>query len=164
MSESLKTLLNTVGSHVARNIIQSHIVYPKTENLSDKAILETEFENSLNDAITFIEKSINLKAIDAIKDAFEVLCMMEEFKESIMIDQADYIVIYKGGFNIIKLKNSLNPASGRSIYVEINSCRNELIRYIQTVQGRTIDWVGVGTAFGVGVIACAVVFREFLKK
>jgi hypothetical protein len=131
--------------------------------LSDKAVVTLEYSKSSPStmAIKELHSKIELQAIDAVKDAVEVLTLIEEFKESLLVDQADTIVIYKGGFDVIMLKNSENPESGRSIYVELNSCRNELIRYIQTARGKGFPWLEVGIAVGVFVTAVLVVSREF---
>jgi hypothetical protein len=34
---------------------------------------------------------------------------MEEFKEAVLLDQADYALIYKGGFDVLKLRNVKYP-------------------------------------------------------
>jgi hypothetical protein len=119
----MRQLVSQVGPHITRNIIQAQVVYPKTASLSDKAVVTLEYSKSSPStmAIKELHSKIELQAIDAVKDAVEVLTLIEEFKESLLVDQADTIVIYKGGFNVIKLKNSENPESGRSIFVELNS-------------------------------------------
>jgi hypothetical protein len=94
--------------------------------------------------IRFIEADIGLKAIDAVKDSVVLLKLLNEFKESILLSQADYLLIYKAEFDIIKLENSAKPNSGRSMYIEINSCRNELVRYVQTMRGQQeFPWLQV---------------------
>ncbi len=59
------------------------------------------------------------------------------------------VVVYKGGLNIIQLVNKESPQSGRSICVEINSCRNEFIRTIQSAKVEAPPWLSI--AIGVGV-------------
>jgi hypothetical protein len=151
-AESFHSLLKMVGNDVAKNIILSQIVYPKTESIKDKSITQKNYNGTLLNAIQEIEADINLKAIDAVADAVEVLRLMEEFKESILLNQADCVVIYKGGFDIVMLTNEKLPTSGRSIYIELNSSRNELIRYIKVVRGEQISWLQICTAIGVVTI------------
>lgn len=153
MGEDLRTLVKAAGNHIARTVVESHVVYPRTSSINvEKAIYSGEFDpDNLREALEKIELQINLKAIDAVKDSLVILKLIFEFKESLMLRQADYVVIYKAGFDIILLKNQLNPNSGRSIYIEINSCRNELIRYIQTFREERIPWIQIGIAVGVGV-------------
>ena len=143
MSDNLKGLIETAGNHVARMVIESHVMYPRTSNLKNEhAIFSAEFsEKTLLETISGVENNIQLKAIDAVKDAVQILKLINEFKSSILLRQADYLVIYKGGFDVLSLKNSDNPNSGKSIYVEINSCRNELIRYIQTLRVKEFPWM-----------------------
>jgi hypothetical protein len=160
MSQTIKQLVENVGIHVALNIIQSHVVYPRTDELKDTGVYESEYSKSLTEVCKQIEQSIELKAIDAVKDSLIILSMIEEFKDDVLLAQADMLVIYKGGFDILKLRNADEPNSGRSIYIEINGCRNELIRYIQTARGKTIPWLEIGTAIGVGIVVLLTVLGQ----
>ena len=164
MSETFNELLASVGSQIAKNIIQSQIVYPRTLSLgSDKAMIQLPFDGTLLPAIQKIENSIELKAIDAVKDSVTVLKLIEEFKNSLLLEQADYVVIYKGGFDVVKLENAQKPNSGRSLYIELNSARNELIRYIEAARGKSFPWLQVGTGIGVGIIILFNILRSFRR-
>ena len=106
MSRNLQELISTIGAHVASNIVQAQIIYPRTDNLSsDTGILELDFDGTLTDVIQEIENSIELKAIDAVMDSVALLRMIEEFKDAVLLDRADYVLIYKGGFGVLKLRN-----------------------------------------------------------
>lgn len=149
--DSIAVLIKELGQVTARTIVESHVVYPKTSNLqADKALYSGTYEDSLTSSIREIQESIELKAVDAIKDAVSLLILMEEFKSSVMLTNADMVVVYKGGFDIIQLVNKANPKSGRSIYVEINSCRNDLIRIVQSARGKEVPWLTI--AIGAGVL------------
>ena len=165
MSETFNELLASVGSRIAKNIIQSQIVYPRTLSLgSDKAMIQLQFDGTLLPAIQQLENSIELKAIDAVKDySVTVLKRIEEFKNSLFLEQADYVVVYKGGFDVVKLENAQKPNSGRSLYIELNSARNELIRYIETTRGKSFRWLQVGTGIGVGIIILFNILRTFRR-
>ena len=91
--------------------------------MADNGILELDFNGTLLEVIQKIEKNNELKAIDAVKESVILLKMVEEFKESVLLDQVDYILICKGGFNVLKLRNVKYPKSGRSLYIELNSAR-----------------------------------------
>ena len=165
MSDNFQLLVNSSGAHIARNIVQAQIVYPRTVNLTgDKAILELNFDGTLLDVIQNIENSIELKAIDTVKDSIILLKMIEEFKASVLLDQADYLLIYKGGFDVLKLRNEKNPNSGRSLYIEINSVRNELIRYTEAMRGRQFQWLENGTAFVGLLITFLAVLNAYHRK
>ena len=118
---------------------------------------------TLSDVIRFIEADIGLKAIDAVKDSVVLLKLLNEFKESILLSQADYLLIYKAGFDIIKLENSAKPNSGRSMYIEINSCRNELVRYLQTMRGQEFPWLEVISLVVVCVTAAVTILHSNKK-
>jgi hypothetical protein len=106
--QNLQQLVSSIGAHVARNIVQVQIIYPRTDKfVADNGILELDFDGSLLEVIQRIESNIELKAIDAIKDSVILLKMMEEFKESVLLDQADYNLIYKGGYDVLELRNTL---------------------------------------------------------
>lgn len=151
--ESIKNLVEKIGLHAARTIVESQVTYPRTYILvDDKALITMEFEGSLATVITSVQNNIELRALDATNDVVSILRMMVDLKESILLANADMIIVYKGGLNILRLVNSGNPKSGRSINIEINSFRNELIRQIQFVPGRDIPWLELGIGFGVALL------------
>lgn len=137
MADSIAALINTVGLKVAQTILQSQVVFPTTSSLHDKAILELEYNtNSLSTAIKAARDSIELQDIAANDDVADLLALLEQLQRVVFLPQADRVVIYKGGFNIVKLINTACPASGRSVYVEINSCREKLMSTLRTQN----DW------------------------
>lgn len=149
--DRLFNLIKEIGHDSARSIVDSQIIYPRTSDLQyDQAMFTGEFEETLTDVITKIQNSIELKAVDAVGDAISILKLMEECKNSILLSKADLVVVYKGGFDILKLENRKYPQSGRSIYIEINSCRNELIRKIQNARDKEVPWLNV--LIGVSVL------------
>lgn len=167
-TDELGTLLTAAGEYIARKVVQSHVVYPRTENLRDKALHNGVFSKDLKEAISAIESSIELRAIDTVSEAVAILSLLDEYKHVVLINQADYIVIYNGGFDVIKLKNESDPNTGRSIYVEVNACRNELVRYIQSTRAAVgsnvnvnLQWVAIG---GLSVVLALFIGRELAKK
>jgi hypothetical protein len=88
--------------------------------------------------------------------------MMEEFKEAVLLYQADYVLIYKGGFDVLKLRNVKYPKSGRSLYIQLNSARNELIRYIETARGRHYYWAETASMVGIFCfVECLATYVKF---
>ena len=66
MPETFNEFLASVGSRIAKNIIQSQIVYPRMLSLGgsdDKAMIQLQFDGTLLPAIQQIENSIELKAL-----------------------------------------------------------------------------------------------------
>lgn len=108
----------------------------------DKSIFSSEFDGeNLRDVITEIQEDANLRAIEVIDDVVEALSMLTVSQYSYILSEADDLVIYRGGVNLIYLKNSKNPNSGNSIRIEINSCRVELSQLIQTVKEKSGEWL-----------------------
>lgn len=164
-TSSVRELASSLGHHIAKMIVQSQVLYPRTTNIIlEKALYTGTFESSLLPVVQELQGSIELHAIDAIADCVEVLKMMDEFRDSILLQRADYVVIYKGGFDVVKLKNTHNPQSGRSIFIELNSCRRELINYIDTTQKKRIPWFEVTVAGSVVAMAVLLLLREIRNK
>ena len=163
--ESVRELANSLGHHVAKMVVQNQVVYPKTTNINlEKALYSGSFESSLLLVVQELQNSIELQAIDAIADCMEVLKMMDEFQDSILLRQADYVIISKGGFEVVMLKNNLNPQSGRSIFIELNSCRRELFNYIETTRRKRLPWFEVSVAGSVVAMAVLFLFHELRYK
>ena len=155
MGDDLKTLVKTAGDHIAGTIVESHVVYPRTSSIClDKAIIFEKYTpSSLQEVVTKIERNTitNVKAVHAVKDAVVILKLLMELKDSLLVDRADNIMIYKGGFDIVRLQNDEEPKSGRSIYIEINSCRNDFVRYIQTARKEQVPWLQIGALLGAAI-------------
>ena len=154
MGDDLRTLVRAAGNRVARTIVESQVVYPRTSSIClDKAIVFEKYTpGGLREVVTKLELNVdNVKAAHAVKDAVVILKLLVELKDSLLVNQADNILVYKGGFDIVRLQNDENPKSGRSIYVEINSCRNDLIRYIQAARKEEIPWLQIGALLGAAI-------------
>lgn len=167
--ESIHNLISLAGVNVARNILESQVVYPKTVNLQlEKSMLNLTFNGNLKSVIMAIETDIDLKAVDCLKDCVEILKLVEEFKDSVLLSRADFLVIYKGGMDVVKLENGEKPNSGRSIYLEVNAARNELVRYIQFARQGTTGFNPATTALlvltsGLAVAVSFLLARELRK-
>lgn len=165
--DSLRYLSEKVGNDIARTVIESQVVYPKTKNYleDEKAIVTKDFEDTLKVVIQEIQTSIDIKAVDAIKDAVTILERVEECKDSVLLSRADYLVVYKGGFDILRLRNKKMPNSGRSIFIEINSCRNELIRLSQTMRGKVdLRWTEIANLIPVFTLGVVVLFQFYQQQ
>jgi hypothetical protein len=155
MPETVQQLIEHLGPHKAKHIIEAQITYPRTDGdnvCSEKAMVEFAFDGTLYHVIQTMEYSPELNTVDAVKDSVSVMKLMEVSKKAILLDQADYVLIYKGGFDVIKLTNNKMPASGRSIYIELNAVKHELIRRIEAARERHFRWLEVVTSIGLGVI------------
>jgi len=94
-------------------------------------------DKNLSNVIKAIQEDANLKVIDAIDDVVDILSMLneEKYTDSYLLSGVNELLVYKEGVNIMCLKNSKNPSSGRSIHIEIKSLRNELIRRAKEQSG-----------------------------
>ena len=159
--ESIEHLIKALGRSTARNIVESQIVYPKTNTLqTDQALYNGEYNGTLAPCILNIQDSIDYKAGNPMKDSISLLILIEEIKHSALLFRADMVVVCKRGFHMIRLVNKAQPKSGRSIYIEVNSCRNDLIRMTQLTVGRKVPWPTIVIAVGVIVSAALLVLKK----
>ena len=124
--DHLKALLKAVDHRIAKETLESHVKYLLTSEcvLLDKPLVYAKY-NAQN--LEVLLPNLKMSALD--DDARVILDCLRAFKESILAAQADYILIYKGGFNTLRLENDEKPDSGRSIFIEINSLRHALLRH-----------------------------------
>jgi hypothetical protein len=166
-AEDIRTLFKAVGQRVAHQVVQSCVRYPRTSDVQDAAIFEADFGEDLKPIIADIENSIELRATSALYDAVVLLQIVDDLKVPILLARADYLVVNRGGFNVIKLSNEAVPNSGRSISVEVNACRNELLRYIRS-KGGSHGLVGPiclrGVLAGLIMAVAFLVGRELARK
>jgi hypothetical protein len=48
MSQNLQQLISSIGTHVARKIVQEQILHPRTDKLSsDTGLVEVDFDGTL---------------------------------------------------------------------------------------------------------------------
>jgi hypothetical protein len=101
-------------------------------------------DENLFHVITAIQEDANLKVMDAKDDVVEVLSMLNEdkCKDSYFLSRVNELLLYKHGIQILCLKNSKNPSSGRSIHIEIKSLRTELIRRANEKSGGWLYTLG----------------------
>lgn len=119
-----------------------------------------EYNGTLVPCIINIQDSIDYKAGDPMKDSISLLILIEEIKCSAFLFRADMVVVCKRGFHMIRLVNKAQPKSGRSIYIEVNSCRNDLFRMTQLTVGREVLWPTIVIAVGVIVSAALLVLKK----
>jgi hypothetical protein len=60
---------------------------------------------------------------------------------------------------VFKLRNVKCPKSGRALYIDLNSARNELTRHIETARGRNFHWAETATMIGVCIITVSSVLN-----
>lgn len=124
--QTISQLVNRIGKDYLITNIDTFfdIKYKKCNDNTPKAIFETTYENNLDTTIQTVNNSIELKAVDNIYVCSLVLEIFNPNYKQLLLDNADYILIQKGEFPILKITNNKNPKSG--IYV---SCD---IQYLQT--------------------------------
>lgn len=94
------------------------------EENGPKPIFETNYENNLDNTIKTVNNSIELKAIDHIYVCSLVLEIVNSNYKQLLLEKAEYILIQKGKFPLIKIVNNKKNESG--IYI---SCD---IQYLQS--------------------------------
>ena len=126
----ISQLVDLVGKHYLIENVERlfNIKYKKCcENNQEnclKPIFETNYENNLDNTIKNVNNSIELKAIDNIYVCSLVLEMVNPNYKQLLLEKAEYILIKKGEFPLIKMVNNKKNESG--IYI---SCD---IQYLQS--------------------------------
>ena len=156
MPDDLKTLISIVGDQDVRITLESKIMLSSTSRLDvykDKNIQDFEFNGStLLPVITIIEKSFDYIWNASIKDAVEILKLMEKYKDSVLMKRADYIVVFQSGFTILRFRNVAEPRSGTYISLEINSFRKEFADIAHRAQFRFGMICTVLTLYGIFIL------------
>jgi hypothetical protein len=125
----------------------NYIGYFKTSVLTDnfEEILNLPYENTLKGAINIVENSIELKARDEIEPMVSVLKDLESQKKELVLEQAEYVCIYRNARPILRLENTKKPATGYSICVIAeNKNRNNIIRNYMAAAAVVLCFVGFG--------------------
>ena len=89
-------------------------------NVSDVYISEGEYESSLLKPIDNVNNDINLQATDNLKDCDCILRIMDTSYSKLLLDKADYIILRSNDVKILKLKNTKEPKSGKTVLVSIS--------------------------------------------
>lgn len=132
-TKTLTQLSKIISPHEFVKILESQIRYPKTSEL-DKMFgsesIVSSFDCSNNDAfntlLNELKININLKYFGLTDDIMFVLKSLFDNKNTILLNQADYIIIEKNNYSLLKLENSAKPNSGRSIHLNIYNFRQVL--------------------------------------
>jgi len=125
----LTTLLNVNSKDNILNNIEKYISYNKNcESIKNKIFLYTiNYDSNLNEVIKNVSQNIGLKAVYCLDDCISVLHLLNVSYYNLLIDQADYVCIYRGGVGILKLKNNKTPESGIAILLDIDAIKKDLI-------------------------------------
>ena len=124
-----------LDDNVAQNILKSLITYPRTESLEkDKPFVNLKIEVPSKEAyqniIESLKMNVQLKAVDGREDIIYILGHLSFLREELLLDQCDYIQIYKGGMNLLRIQIGENN-NGRSAYIEIHSLCLKLMNCLQ---------------------------------
>ena len=136
----------TADEDVKKMMLLAQCVFPRTESLNKDKPIEV-FENEgdsfpLKEIKDVVSNSISLLAIDCRKELLHILDILFLIKDDILFSQADFVQFYKSGHDIFRIHNS-KPQSGRSIYIEINSLRLEVLNLLRMEEYSQIkEWAG----------------------
>lgn len=166
--KSMSELLKKVGLHTSAIIIDKHIIYPKTNTLdSEFAFIEEEYKYDINETIVKIKENVHKKPtgriwnpISPVRDSVAILSILKEISDDVLLHKVDFIIICKSGVNIIKLKNTGSNLSGRSIYIEINDCRNELSGHLDKLQSIEACFIGCAIVVLIIAITCITTYNS----
>ena len=162
-NSSITDLVSFLGIPRAKQLFNAHISYPRTEELdeSNKKLdesIEQFFELSFNSSnfnsiLTELKTNIKFKPFgqSILDDILGLLLFIDRCKEDILLSQADNLIIRKGNFSVVKLKNTDDPKSGRSIIFDYGGFKSILECYVtETAKVNLAAW----SIIIVGVVLC----------
>jgi hypothetical protein len=165
---ALPTLFKQVTNDIKRDLLCSCIVFPKTSSLKeDKPLQVYDWDGKEKglDIKGFIDRVNNdpeYVAVSARNDLVLVLEVLNDVKEELLLDKMDSIQIYRGGVDLLLIKNKGKDGNGRSAFVEINDYRRRLQ---STVQLKTNHQDSLNTLISLTMFVAAVTFiYKSIKK
>lgn len=125
MSKSLEFYSSLLDENKLSEIINYSLHYPKTSDEKDEngGIAMAFNANSLDKILPKIKDNIELKYHKITDDIMFLLNLINKFRHEVLLKEADYLIIKKNNFTLLKLENEGKPNSGRSIKIDINSFR-----------------------------------------
>lgn len=127
MSENLATLLPRLSYRQAKPFLQQQVAYIKTTPLDPvKPIVEMRFHSTLQMAINEMDCNVNLRPVDPYKEVTALLRLLDEHRDDLLLSQVEFILIGKGGLDLVRIENTAKPKSGTFAYMDINAMRQEL--------------------------------------
>ena len=150
-------LLSKFGNFVS--YIDTNELVNKDTTVSDVYISEGEYDSSLLNSIDNTNNDINLQATDNLKDCDCILRIMDTLYSKLLLDKADYIILHSMDCKVMKLKNTKEPKSGKTVSVSISRIRKllEEEQYRQswfTVTNTVTNICYYGLALGIIYIIC----------
>jgi len=135
--DQLATLISKSTRQIRNDVMCSIVVFPKTSSLDpDNTVLwvtscdgHVDYDNLIRDVETQPEM-IAVGARDDLKLLFKVL---KEVHETLALDQFDSINVYRGGVDLVRIKNTTRTVN-RSAYIEINEYRRRLQHILHPAQ------------------------------
>lgn len=128
---NLTYLLNEIGITFISNNMEKYVSYSKIGEYDDipnnAFISSSNYENNLDEAIKHISQNIQLKSIHCLEDCRYVLVLLNNAYKSLLIDQADFIHIYKGTSPLVQLTNDKKTNSNFAIVVDMELIKKELM-------------------------------------
>jgi hypothetical protein len=129
---NLTYLLNEIGITFISDDMEKYVSYSKIgeydDILNNVFISSTNYDNNLDEAIKHISQNIQLKSIHCLEDCRYVLVLLNNVYKSLLIDQADFIHIYKGTTPLVQLTNDKKPNSNFSIIVDMDLIIKDLTK------------------------------------
>jgi len=126
---SLSSLINRVAVEIRRDILCSGVVFPRTSSLREDKPLITIGYKSILDIEKILDQVRNepeFIAVSAKNDLVLILEVLKEVKEELLLEKMDSIQIYRGGVDLLLIKNEMSDGLGRSAFIEINDYRRRL--------------------------------------
>ena len=168
---ALSSLFKQVGNDTKRDVLCGCVVFPKTSSLKEDKPLQI-YDWDGKDSLDFkafidkVNKDPEFVAVSARNDLILILDVLNEVKDELLLEKMDSIQIYRGGVDLLAIKNTVNGGNGRSAFVEINDYRRRLRTTLQsklTHQDPYLIPIVVGTSMTVFVAAALFIYKTILN-
>ena len=133
ISNVLRQASRMVNKKLIINAINSCVVFPKAESLSnDKVIHEISVESysSKNIKVVLekdIDKLMRLYAVGAKQDVFEACEMIDEIAKCAPMDGIRFIHIHKTGVDLLRVYKVGNDTMERAAFLEMDEYKRSLL-------------------------------------
>jgi hypothetical protein len=152
--KSLDQLSKVINPNDFLKLIESQIKYPKTSDIDTTTdCIQTSFDcsnnSALNTLLAELKININLKYFGLTDDIIFTVKNLFNYKDTILLSQADYLIIEKNNFCLLRLENSSKPNSGRSIVINVNNFRSIITSISDEIMWKKIKYGALLLMFGV---------------
>ena len=147
---SISELVDILGKdyliqNVDKFFLIKYIKCSENRNPESKALVEENYEESLDNNIETARNSIELKSVDRVYDCSLTLDILNNNFKHLLLEKAEYILIECCTFPMIKLVNNKKPETGIYINCDIQYLGTRLKKEYYMRRQRTVEAIEYAT-------------------